>query len=122
MVIAYTDGSAWPNPNGIGGWAVVFEDGRELSGRVDEGASNNRMEIQAVIEAICHGATVIYSDSMYVVGTLMNGWKRRANHDLWEDMDKVFGPDIALIHVKGHAGNPFNERADVLAAEARLAQ
>ena len=117
--MAHTDGSVFPNPDGVGGWAVVLEDGRELSGR-DECATNNRMEIRAVIEAMQAGATEIHCDSTYVTGIINKGWKRKANHDLWAEFDLVRGPSVVFEYVKGHDGNPANERADVLAGEARL--
>ncbi len=98
----------------------MFEDGRELSGS-DTKTTNNRMEIAAVTAAVEAGATVIYTDSMYVVGTLTLGWKRRKNHDMWVALDeKLKNLQVEIIHIKGHNGDLFNERADQLAGEARL--
>lgn len=120
QTVAYTDGSAYPNPGGDGGWAVVFEDGRELFDSAKE-TTNNRMEIAAVIAAVNAGATVIHTDSMYVVGTITLGWKRRKNNDLWDQLDEALqGHRVEIVHVKGHNGTVLNERADELAAEARL--
>ena len=91
------------------------------------------MELLAVIVAIESLKTSkipirVYSDSKYVIDAITKGWlkswiqkefKGKKNKDLWLRFDKVSkGFDISYEWVKGHAGNPKNERCDVLAVEA----
>ena len=130
----YTDGACSGNP-GPGGWGALLLYGdhrRELSGG-EASTTNNRMELQAVIEGVrVLKRTVpltIYTDSTYVMkgitewisGWKRNGWKTAAkkpvkNEDLWRELDSVLaGHDVQWQWVKGHAGNPGNERADELA-------
>lgn len=132
-VVVYTDGGAIGNP-GPGGYGVVFEDGRELSGGYRL-TTNNRMELMAVIKALeaLEGETrpiVLHSDSRYVINGSTKGWaaswkqrgwkksdgKPALNPDLWERLlDLLDGLDIRFQWVKGHAGNPMNEACDRLA-------
>ena len=123
--VAYADGSCIGNP-GAGGWGVLIlePDGseRELSGG-DPSTTNNRMEITAVIEAlraVAPGVEVtVRSDSQYVVKTMTLGWKRRENVDLWQQLDaEVAQRKVNFEWVRGHAGDPHNERADELANRA----
>ena len=124
----YTDGSCLGNP-GPGGWgAIVEHDGQSqrLSGG-ERSTTNNRMEITAAIkglEATPTGATVaVYSDSEYVVKTMTKGWKRNANRDLWEQLDRAANArNVDFKWVRGHAGHPQNEQADRLAVAAMQAQ
>ncbi len=124
----YTDGSCLGNP-GPGGWgAIVEHDGQSdrLSGGEPK-TTNNRMEIMAAIkglEATPPGATVaVYSDSEYVVKTMTKGWKRNANRDLWEQLDRAANArNVDFKWVRGHAGHPQNEQADRLAVAAMQAQ
>ncbi|MEO1251434.1 MAG: ribonuclease HI [Pseudomonadota bacterium] len=134
MIIIYTDGACSGNP-GPGGWGVLIEDGgqsRELFGGEAE-TTNNRMEMKAVIEALktvgAGSSVTIYTDSQYVKngvtqwihGWKRNGWKTSArkpvkNKDLWVELDALTdGRSIDWRWVKGHAGDPGNERADALA-------
>ena len=138
-LVIYTDGACSGNP-GPGGWGVVMYHGRktkELSGG-DPSTTNNRMEMQAVIEALkaikpgFGGKTVLFSDSTYVLKGLQEwlpGWKRRGwktaakkpvkNVDLWQELDALNQQrDIDWRWVKGHAGDVGNERADELATGA----
>lgn len=128
MIEIYTDGACRGNP-GPGGWgAVIVRDGvpdTELSGH-SERTTNNRMEIQAVIEglkATPGGETVrVVSDSEYVVKTQTLGWQRKANQDLWAELDRIVaGRRVEWRWTQGHAGDPFNELADRLAVAASLA-
>lgn len=130
--IVYADGSCIGNP-GPGGWGVVLIDPAcvqtEFSG-ANPSTTNNRMEITAAIEAlrrIPDGASVkLHSDSQYVIKTMTLGWKRRENVDLWPLLDaEVDKHRVVWQWVRGHAGDPLNERADELArsaAEGRMAQ
>ncbi|MEM9169722.1 MAG: ribonuclease HI [Pseudomonadota bacterium] len=132
MITIYTDGACSGNP-GPGGWGVLIIDGedeRELSGG-DPATTNNRMELQAAIEALnaTEGPVVLYTDSQYVKNGLtqwMAGWKRNGwktasrkpvkNQDLWRALDDAAqGRAVDWRWVKGHAGDPGNERADALA-------
>jgi ribonuclease HI len=135
-IIIYTDGACKGNP-GPGGWGVLLKSGaveKELFGGERE-TTNNRMEMMAVIEALkalkrpCQ--VTLHLDSKYVLqgitewlpGWKAKGWKTAAkqpvkNVDLWQQLDALVntgGHDIKWQWVKGHAGDPGNERADALA-------
>ena len=133
----YTDGSCRGNP-GPGGWAALLTNaGHEtvLQGAEPE-TTNNRMELTAAIRALeslkepC--AVTLYTDSEYVMkgindwlpGWKARGWKTAAkkpvkNQDLWKALDAAVSVHrIAWRWVRGHTGNPGNERVDRLANEA----
>jgi ribonuclease HI len=132
----WTDGACSGNP-GPGGWGVVLRFNgtvKELSGG-ETLTTNNRMELLAAIralEALTRACAVdLYTDSQYVRGGItewMKGWKRNGwktadkkavkNQELWEELDRLIAKhDVAWHWVKGHAGNPDNERTDELARE-----
>lgn len=138
-VIIYSDGGSDPNP-GIGGWAAILRFGereRVLTGN-DPNTTNNRMELQAAIGALrqlkrpCE--IDFYTDSQYlrrgisewIEGWAAKGWKSKAgkpiqNVDLWKALWPLVQKHTIEWHwVKGHAGNVYNERVDVLARQARL--
>ncbi|MCL2217909.1 MAG: ribonuclease HI [Defluviitaleaceae bacterium] len=137
-VTIYTDGACSGNP-GPGGYGVVMlygEHRRELSGGEAE-TTNNRMEMMGVIkglESLKQPCEVdVYSDSRYVVDAIQKGWALRwrennwkrnkkeaaLNPDLWETLLSLLEKHSVTFHwVKGHAGNPENERCDELAREA----
>ncbi len=135
-VAIWTDGACSGNP-GPGGWGAILQFGdvrRELSGG-DHATTNNRMELLAAItalESLKRACMVdLYTDSNYVRGGItswMNGWKRNGwktadrkpvkNIELWQRLDvAVRAHEVAWQWVKGHAGDPMNERADELARE-----
>ena len=124
MIEIYTDG-AYSSSRDQGGWAfVVLKDGVKVSSGYDgvKNTTNNRMEIQSAIEAIKHMKQqnilefTIFSDSMYLIGTMTKNWKKNKNVDLWiEIFDLVEGLNITWKHVKGHAGNKYNDHCDMLA-------
>ena len=120
----YTDGSCLGNP-GPGGWAAIIinEKGEKqsLGGHIDS-TTNNRMEITAVIQALEtipeNSAINIYTDSQYVINTMVKGWRRTANKDLWHALDSaVHTRHVSWTWVRGHSGNPGNEEADALALQ-----
>ena len=133
-VVIHTDGACKGNP-GPGGWGALLVSGAhetELFGGVAH-TTNNRMEMMAVIEAL--GAlkgpsrVVLYTDSSYVqkgITEWIVGWKARGwrtadkkpvkNEDLWRLLDSAAARHrVEWRWVKGHAGDPGNERADALA-------
>lgn len=141
--VIFTDGSCLRNPDGPGGWAAVVRcvatgEVTELSGG-DPSTTNNRMELTAAIKGLSFplmpAKIALYTDSQY----LKNGftrhwvaaWKRRGwrkadgtpvlNQPLWQALDALFTRHTVTFHwVKGHAGNPLNERCDELARNAAL--
>jgi ribonuclease HI len=122
--VAYVDGGCVPNP-GCGGWGAVVvteEATREFMGR-EENSTNQRAEIMGAITAlealdVPAGAEIV-SDSMYLTNCGSGQWKRRSNRDLWARLDKAAAPHrVTYRWVRGHAGNPGNERAHELAMRA----
>ena len=133
-ITIYTDGACKGNP-GPGGWGAWLKSGeheRELWGG-EPATTNNRMELTAVIEALSALKTssqvVLYLDSEYVrngITSWIHNWKRRGwktadnkpvkNVDLWQRLDVLAQThQIEWRWVKGHAGDPGNERADGVA-------
>ena len=133
-VTMYTDGGASGNP-GPGGYGTLLMYGEYVK-EMSEGfrlTTNNRMELLAVIvglEALTRdGIEVdVYSDSKYVVdavekrwvfGWEKKGYKDKKNPDLWQRFLRVYRRHKVRFHwVKGHAGNPLNERVDAMAVAA----
>lgn len=138
----YTDGGCWGNP-GPGGWAYrIHMDGKIIEGKGGEAATtNNRMELTAVIEALkllaaegngAKRSIKVRTDSQYVKNGISswienwsrNGWKTAAkkpvkNKDLWVPLKELRDSlHVEWAWVKGHAGNPDNERCDELVQEA----
>jgi ribonuclease HI len=135
-VTIYTDGACMPNP-GPGGWAAILKFGehtRELSGS-EADTTNNRMELTAAVQALqaltrpCQ--VDFYTDSEYLkrgITEWLPGWRRRGwkrkdgelkNVDLWQALDAaITAHTITWNWVRGHAGNPLNERVDWLARQA----
>ena len=140
--VVWTDGSC--NANGMhgrGGWAARIEQAgtvREISGGAD-GTTHNRMELTAICEALetVSGVVEIRTDSTYVEKCFNQNWHERwlrdgswkgsngrvKNRDLWE---RLFGVvwdgsrDVSFVWIKGHAGDPNNDRVDRLARAAAL--
>lgn len=120
--LVYADGSCLGNP-GPGGWGVVV---RDPNGAQDERnghkphTTNNQMEIKAAIEGLRAtepGASVVLrTDSKYVVNTMTLDWKRKANQDLWKELDRERAlRNVKFEWVRGHDVDPTNHRADELA-------
>jgi len=137
VVEIYTDGACSGNP-GPGGWGALLRYKgveRELSGG-EPHTTNNRMELMgaiAALEALTRQSQVrLYTDSAYVKNGITqwmvrwkaNGWRTSdkkpvKNQDLWERLDAALGThQIDWQWVKGHAGDPDNERVDELARRA----
>jgi ribonuclease HI len=133
-VVIYADGACRGNP-GPGGWGVWLRSGaheKELFGG-EPATTNNRMELTAAIEGLAalkqRSAVTLYTDSQYVcqgVTTWIHGWKKRGwttadkkpvkNIELWQKLDALNAAHkVDWRWVKGHAGDPGNERADALA-------
>lgn len=133
----HTDGSCLGNP-GPGGWAAVLRyqgRERELSGG-EALTTNNRMELMGAImalEAVSEPCRIVlHTDSQYVrqgITEWMANWVRRnwktaggdpvKNRDLWERLHAANQRHkVEWRWVKGHSGNPDNERVDVLARDA----
>jgi len=120
--LVYGDGSCIGNP-GPGGWGVVLRDPDggvvELNGH-DPKTTNNRMEMTAAIEGLRatppESHVLFRSDSQYVVKTITDGWKRKANQDLWQMLDaELDARNVRFEWVRGHDTDPINNRADELA-------
>lgn len=127
--ILYTDGSCLVNPNGPGGWAfILIENNMEyrVSGQ-NKSTTNNRMELEAVIEGLsfCQNTHCsIYTDSTLVLKCAQGLWKRKKNLDLWAEYDRVSkNKTLVWTWVKGHSGDHFNSLVDEMAkAEAKLVE
>ena len=138
QVTIHTDGACSGNP-GPGGYGVVLQIGerrKELSGGFRL-TTNNRMELLAAIEGLAAlrrpCAVSLYTDSKYIADAVNKGWARRwrangwrrnktekaVNPDLWARLlDLLAVHDVEIVWVRGHAGDPGNERADALAVAA----
>jgi ribonuclease HI len=137
-VVIYCDGACSGNP-GPGGWAAIIMDW--TSERVVSGAephtTNQRMEIMAAAEGLAavpgRRRVHMQSDSAYVVNCFRDGWWERwertgwigankqpvANRDLWERLlAQVRRHDVHWHKVRGHSGDPLNDRVDALARQA----
>ncbi len=122
----YSDGACRNNQNSenIGGYGAVILYGKhtkEIKGAT-RNTTNNRMEITSLIESLkCLKRfdlpVEVFMDSQYVVSTLVENWKTKANTDLWEQLYGLVSKfnDITFNKVKGHSGVIHNERADMLA-------
>lgn len=135
-VVIYTDGACKGNP-GPGGWGAWLKSGsteKDLFGG-ELNTTNNRMELTAVIEGLAAlkrpCKVLLYLDSQYVrkgITEWIRGWKAKGwvtaskepvkNVELWKRLDTLVnegGHQIEWRWVKGHSGDPGNERADMLA-------
>lgn len=124
-VVIFTDGasSGNPGPSGIG--VVLRYKGRtkEISRYIGD-TTNNVAELTAILEGLLAVKKKdlpvrLFTDSSYAQGLLTKGWKPKKNIELVARIRQVMKrfPDIRIIKVKGHAGDPDNERADHLATQ-----
>lgn len=145
FVQLFTDGACSGNP-GPGGWGCILRHPssgkeKEFSGG-DARTTNNRMELQAVIEGLKQlsrrSKVEVITDSTYVAKGCMEwltGWKRNdwrrkdgrqwvpiANEEHWKELDQLLAKHaISFTVVRGHSGHPENERCDQLAVAAAAA-
>ena len=137
-VVIYTDGACVGNP-GPGGYGVILLYGKhrkEISGGFRL-TTNNRMEIMAAIVGLSalkeRCKVTVYSDSQYLVDAMMQGWAKRwksngwrrnkkekaLNADLWDKLLSLCEQhDVEFVWIRGHNGNPENERCDKLSTQA----
>tara|TARA_Y100001968_G_scaffold332299_1_gene389914 strand:+ start:880 stop:1341 length:462 start_codon:yes stop_codon:yes gene_type:complete len=137
VIAAATDGACSGNP-GPGGWGALirFDDGSvDEMGGFEAETTNNRMELKAALEIFkklktldCKSGLTIRTDSKYLIDGLqkwIQGWKKKGwrtaggkpvlNQDLWKALDEARLLDVPLEYVKGHSGDPDNERVDKIA-------
>jgi ribonuclease HI len=137
VVAAACDGACSGNP-GPGGWGALlrFDDGSvQEFGGAEANTTNNRMELRAALTLLeqlavlpRHPDLSIRTDSKYLIDGFskwINGWKRKGwktasgspvlNRDLWEALDAARVQGLPLTYVKGHSGDPDNDRCDVIA-------
>ncbi|MFM2079913.1 MAG: hypothetical protein RLZZ219_595 [Cyanobacteriota bacterium] len=137
VVAAACDGACSGNP-GPGGWGCLlrFEDGSvQEFGAAEASTTNNRMELTAALTLLeklrslpRHPDLTIRTDSKYLIdgySRWIQGWKRKGwrtaagapvlNRDLWEALDAARLPDLPFTYVKGHSGDPDNDRCDAIA-------
>lgn len=137
-VVLYTDGACSGNP-GPGGWAAIIIDGgeeRAISG-AEPGTTNQRMELTGAIEGLAaipgRRRVHLHTDSAYVLNCFRDRWWERwersgwvsaarqpvVNRDLWERLlAKTRRHDVVWHKVRGHSGDPLNDRVDALARAA----
>ena len=135
MITIYTDGACSGNP-GIGGWGIVILELKKepifLNGG-DDNTTNNQMELTAAIQALKYfedrEKITLFTDSQYVkngIESWINNWKKNGwktaskkpvkNKELWVELDLLIAKhNVIWKWVKGHAGNLYNEKADLLA-------
>tara|TARA_B100000427_G_scaffold273192_1_gene240806 strand:- start:11 stop:439 length:429 start_codon:yes stop_codon:yes gene_type:complete len=135
MITVYTDGACSGNP-GIGGWGIVILELKKepifLNGG-DDNTTNNQMELTAAIQALKYfeerEKITLFTDSQYVkngIESWINNWKKNGwktaskkpvkNKELWVELDLLIAQhNVIWKWVKGHAGNLYNEKADLLA-------
>jgi ribonuclease HI len=140
----YTDGSSHARGGKPGGWAWILvrvEDGNAVPVRCQSGGdaetSNNRMELSAVMMGLgmvaSGGGDFMYpgdhlevvSDSQYALNMAAGNWNATSNVDLikaiWDERDRLIkgGITVTFSWVRGHNGEPWNERVDSLATRAK---
>lgn len=123
-LVIYTDGAYSPLRDQGGVGIVIFRNGVKISEYSNKynNTTNNQMELGAVVIALRlikdpYDSITIYTDSQYVIGCAILGWKRKKNTKLWNEYDKQFlrvsklCPNINFSHVKGHQSGAITEEA-----------
>lgn len=133
-IVIYTDGacSGNPGPGGWGAWLLTDGHKKEMCGG-ETNTTNNRMEMTAAIKALealkNPSVVTIHTDSTYlrdgitkwIFNWKKNGWRTSAkkpvkNAELWQALEAAIVPhQVQWEWVKGHSGDPGNEKADQLA-------
>ncbi|MBN1494283.1 ribonuclease HI [Candidatus Peregrinibacteria bacterium] len=137
-ITIYTDGSCLSNP-GPGGWAVliIYKGKNEILKGGEPATTNNRMEMTAILNALKWlnknvkdpaAQIALFSDSNLLIQSLTKGWKRKANLDIWKQMDReivnLYNKRIFLSWnwVKGHGTNKYNALVDEIAVKESTKQ
>jgi ribonuclease HI len=123
----WSDGACSGNPGPAGAGTVLLwgDRRREMSTWLGTG-TNNVAELTAVLQGLealrdpVRRKLVVHTDSQYVIGVLVRGWKARANQELIAQMREHLTrlPQVVWHWVRGHEGIELNERCDALAREA----
>lgn len=122
----YTDGAFASSKSTMGISFVVTLNGDKLYSFFDgiKGGTNNRAEVIASLLALNWlkknniTSATIYTDSMYLVGTMTGAYQKKKNLDLWKKMDDaIIDLSINWKHVKGHNGDKWNSLCDILAVQ-----
>ena len=136
-VEAATDGACSGNP-GPGGWGglIIFDDNSEIEiGGSERNTTNNRMELTAAIKTLeklrnfklkenfklrTDSKYVIEGYTKWIINWKRNGWKTSTgksvqNLDLWQKIDDLRINGLIMEFVKGHSGDKYNERVDLIA-------
>ncbi len=128
-IIIYADGACRGNQfnENIGAYGIVliYNNYIKTLNGFHKNTTNNKMELTAVIESLkalkrFDIPVEIYTDSQYVVSTINEGWNKKANIELWEQLDNLISKfkNINFYKVKGHNGDKYNEMADKLCNDA----
>lgn len=126
MITIYADGSCFGNPGPAGAGVLLEWKGRtkEISRFLGDG-TNNIAELSAIEIALeevkNRGIPVrVHTDSAYAIGVLSEGWKAKENRELIDRIQQLLHEfrDLRFVKVRGHAGDPRNERVDQLARDA----
>jgi ribonuclease HI len=133
-ITAYCDGAYSPARKTSGSGVVILKDGKVILkfGKKFQGGTNNTAELCAAILAMSSIKSPIdkfelFTDSMYIIGTVNQGWNTKSNKKLWKKFNECYNnlkllcPDITFTWVKGHANNEYNKLADSLAVAASIA-
>jgi ribonuclease HI len=121
LIVAYTDGACSGNPGPAGSGMLLQAGDIKFEGYTYLGtATNNVAELTAIQEAVravsSDKSLRVFTDSQYAIGVLQKGWKAKANQTLIAEIKALLkGRSVELVYVRGHAGDPGNERADELA-------